>query len=190
MGIDINNDDYLSPGELIDEAEDSKIYSVKILLKSRSYEKVTLRLPPACSSCWIYKASAVLGEKPKPIHSNLGHFDLENINNLLPTSNASTLSDGAEKFKNLFDSFQSSGAGRHLDPSMMMMMNRGADQQDNNSRSQRTSPSETLMLKSYIDMKFEQLEKKVIKIIDEKDKINQSKLDRIINLLETKTDIS
>ena len=46
------------------------------------------------------------------------------------------------------------------------------------------------MLKSYIDMKFEQLEKKVIKIIDEKDKINQSKLDRIINLLETKTDVS
>ena len=46
------------------------------------------------------------------------------------------------------------------------------------------------MLKSYIDMKFEQLEKKVIQIIDEKDKINQSKLDRIINLLETKTDIS
>ena len=46
------------------------------------------------------------------------------------------------------------------------------------------------MLKSYIDMKFEQLEKKVIQIIDEKDKINQTKLDRIINLLETKTDVS
>ena len=46
------------------------------------------------------------------------------------------------------------------------------------------------MLKSYIDMKFDQLEKKVIQIIDEKDKINQTKLDRIITLLETKTDVS
>ena len=46
------------------------------------------------------------------------------------------------------------------------------------------------MLKSYIDMKFEQLEKKVIQVIDEKDKINQTKLDHIINLLETKTDVS
>ena len=46
------------------------------------------------------------------------------------------------------------------------------------------------MLKSYIDMKFDQLEKKVIQIIDEKDKTNQTKLDRIITLLETKTDVS
>ena len=113
------------------------------------------------------------------------------LNSLLPTSSASTLSDGAEKFKNLFDSFQSSGAGRQLDPSMMMMMmNKSGIQQENNSHSQKASPSESLMLKSYIDMKFEQLEKKVITIIDEKDKINQSKLDRIINLLETKTDVS
>ena len=185
-----NSKDYLSSGQLIDDAEDSKIYSVKILLKSRSYEKVILRLPPACSSCWIYQASAVVCTEPRPTPSSLGHFDLHNINSLLPTSSASTLSDGAGKFKNLFDSFQSSGAGRQLEPSLMMMMSRSANQQDNNSHSQRTSPSETLMLKSYIDMKFEQLEKKVIKIIDEKDKINQSKLDRIINLLETKTDVS
>ena len=73
---------------------------------------------------------------------------------------------------------------------MMMMMNKSDGQQDNNSHSKRSSPSETLMLKSYIDMKFDQLEKKVIQIIDEKDKINQTKLDRIITLLETKTDVS
>ena len=113
--------------------------------------------------------------EPRPPPPSLGHFDLQNINSLLPTSSASTLSDGAGKFKSLFDSFQSSGAGRQLDPSMMMMMmNKSGIQQENNSHSQRTSPSETLMLKSYIDMKFEQLEKKVIKIIDEKDKINQT----------------
>ena len=86
--------DYSCLGQLIDEAEDSNIYSVKIVLKSGSYEKVTLRLPPASSSCWIYKASAVVSREPGPPPSNLGHFDLQNINSLLPTSSASTMSSG------------------------------------------------------------------------------------------------
>ena len=45
------------------------------------------------------------------------------------------------------------------------------------------------MMKSYIDFKFEELEKKVINLIEDKDKINQAKLDRIINLLETNTSV-
>ena len=45
------------------------------------------------------------------------------------------------------------------------------------------------MMKSYIDFKFEELEKKVINLIEDKDKINQDKLDRIINLLETNTSV-
>lgn len=44
-------------------------------------------------------------------------------------------------------------------------------------------------MKSYIDFKFEELEKKVINLIEDKDKINQDKLDRIINLLETNTSV-
>ena len=163
--------------------DDLKIYSVKIVLKSRTYERITLRLPPNCSSCWLYKASAVVSNEPRqpPTASSLGHFDLQNINSLLPSSSQSKLSDGAEKFKSLFDSFQSSGGGSKLGPgSSMMSMNISQHP---------AAPSDTFMLKSYIDFKFEELEKKVVTLIEDKDRNNQAKLERIITLLESKTDL-
>ena len=45
------------------------------------------------------------------------------------------------------------------------------------------------MLKSYIDFKFEELEKKVVTLIEDRDRNNQAKLERIITLLESKTDL-
>ena len=65
-------------------------------------------------------------------------------------------------------------------------MNMNTAQHQSGDNSQHLT-SETFMMKSYIDFKFEELEKKVINLIEDKDKINQAKLDRIINLLETNT---
>jgi len=158
-------------GKIIEEVEDSKIFSVEVSLKKHSFDKITLRLPPTAKACWIY--SVFVEKKCSPSAPNSQHFDLKNINNLM--SSSSKLSSNAEQFKTLFDTFQSSAS--HNIPQMGMipksMPNSSGD-----------SSTDLPLLKFYIDKKFLELEDKLTKKIEQNAKVQNDKLDTIIKLLE------
>ena len=164
-------------GKIIEEVEDSKIFSVEVSLKKHSFDKITLRLPPTAKACWIY--SVFVEKKCSPSAPNSQHFDLKNINNLM--SSSSKLSSNAEQFKTLFDTFQSSAS--HNIPQMGMipksMPNSSGD-----------SSTDLPLLKFYIDKKFLELEDKLTKKIEQNAKVQNDKLDTIIKLLEHQRSIN
>ena len=164
-------------GKIIEEVEDSKIFSVEVSLTKHSFDKITLRLPPTAKACWIY--SVFVEKKCSPSAPNSQHFDLKNINNLM--SSSAKLSSNAEQFKTLFDTFQSSAS--HNIPQMGMipksMPNSSGD-----------SSTDLSLLKFYIDKKFLELEDKLTKKIEQNSKIQDEKLDTIIKLLEHQRSIN
>ena len=168
-------------GKLIEKVEESSVYLVKISLKNEAFDKFILRLPPSIKSCWIY--GVFVEKKTTPvIKPNFNqHFDVESINSLL--SNSSHLSSNAEKFKSLFDNFQGTGASSMSMPTAPIL---NPSTSNLNSSGDSDSPN-FQFLKFYIDSKFQQLEEKLIRIIEEKDKVQNDKLDIMIKLLESKS---
>ena len=169
---------FSSSGTVMEEVEDSKVYSVEVSLRTLNYGRYVLRVPPSVQSCWIYsvfveKANLPLKSSPRP------HFNLENINNLM--SDTKGLSTKAEQFKTLFDTFQNSGP-----LNVPLSMATGPSLLTGNSEDKSSNLS---MLKFYIDQKFKDLEEKVMKKLDESEKVQPAKLDKILSLLDMK-DIS
>ena len=181
----IGNVQYLfsKSGKLIEKVDEASVYLVEICLKNEVHDKFILRLPPSIKSCWIY--SIFVEKKTTPVMKpNFNqHFDVESINGLLASS--SQLSSKAEKFKTLFDNFQGTGA-----TSMSMSLPTavpGLNPNSINSSGDKNS-ADIQFLKFYIDSKFQQLEEKLIRKIEEKDQIQNDKLDVIIKLLQSKSD--
>merc|ERR1719154_1051510 len=167
-------------GKLIEEAEDLKVYSVEMSLKTSNCGRHIFRLPPSIQSCWIY---SVFVEKAKtPFKSALSaHFDLENIKNLMSDTNE--LSSNAETFKNLFDTFQSSSP--FMVPRPLETNSSSTGNQLSEDKSQ-----ELTVMKFYIDKKLKDLEGKILRRIEESEKVQSEKLDKIISLIEASNSLS
>eukprot|EP00090_Calanus_glacialis_P031687 TRINITY_DN5267_c0_g1_i1.p1 TRINITY_DN5267_c0_g1~~TRINITY_DN5267_c0_g1_i1.p1 ORF type:complete len:276 (+),score=67.32 TRINITY_DN5267_c0_g1_i1:44-871(+) len=184
-------------GDLLDSFEGTQVFSVQLKLP-KTYEKLTLRLPPSVRSCWLYCVQAVT-EKIESV--KIGHFDLNNVNILL--GEEKQLSNKAEKFKSLFENFQASqnnpGASDMLKspPKMSdLMLNpmllhsmMGKPHSPLKPRTPITENPDTdtnfLLLKTYIDKKFEIMEHNIMKVIEEKDKLQNVKLDKILEHLHS-----
>ena len=143
------------------------IFSVKLTMRSPQ-PQLTLRLPPNHQSCWLYSLSA--NSRPRLATTDSPTFDLGNINQLLSQSR---LSSKAENFKNLFENFQSgSGPG-------------GSGLQDTQSGPATQLQQQMMVqLKQHIDLRCEQMEANIRKVIEEKDRVTQQRLDEIVQLLQ------
>ena len=154
------------------------IFSVKLTMRSPQ-PQLTLRLPPNHQSCWVYSLSA--NSRPRQSTTVSPTFDLGNINQLLSQSR---LSSKAETFKNLFENFQSgSGPGG----SGQLQLKQLQDTQSG-SLGPATQLQQQMMvqLKQHIDLRFEEMEANIRKVIEEKDMVTQQRLDEIVQLLELK----
>ena len=167
---------FSTTGTLLEEVEDTKLYSVEISLNTHHLGKIVARLPPKQSSCWIYGVFVKILPKTGSKQINQ-HFDIGNINNLLSAS--SNLSTNAEKFKNLFDSFQSAGPTA-VEASLMT-----SGLAKSNSETSSDSGPDLKILKFYIDSKFKELEQKLFEKIEENHTLQQHKLDQILTLLQS-----
>ena len=167
---------YSETGKLVEELEDTKVFLIEIDLKSSSHERIVLRLPPSCKSCWIYGVFVTKNAKPR---RSLQHFNIENINSML--SDKPKLSGDAEKFKHLFDAFQSSGSSKDsiVASGLSIMGHQSSDVNDVASKSQ----SDMTFMKFYIDKKFSELESTILRKIKESEERQQEKLDQILALL-------
>ena len=168
-------------GKLIEEAEGLKVYSVEMSLKTSNCGRHILRLPPSVQSCWIYsvfveKAKTSLKAAPS------AHFDLENIKNLM--SDTKELSSNAETFKNLFDTFQTSSPFMVPRP-----LETNSSISTGNHLSEDKSQELTVM-KFYIDKKLKDLEEKILRRIEESEKVQSEKLDKIISLIEARNSLT
>ena len=167
---------FSTTGTLLEEVEDTKLFSVEISLNTHHLGKIVARLPPKQSSCWIYGVFVKILPKTGSKQINQ-HFDIGNINNLLSAS--SNLSTNAEKFKNLFDSFQSAGPTA-VEASLMT-----SGLAKSNSETSSDSGPDLKILKFYIDTKFKELEQKLFEKIEENHTLQQHKLDQILTLLQS-----
>ena len=167
----------------MEEIEGSKVYYVDINLSSRTFEKLTLRLPPSVQSCWLYGIFVKCSDKMKTFAPNQ-HFNLHNINSLL--SDSSQISSNAEKFKDLFDTFQRTG------PLQSAFLASSGASLDINHKPESCSSNDPVLesnipvLKMYIDSKFQELENRIMSKIEENEQKQNAKLDKIIELLEKK----
>jgi len=204
---------YLSSvqGDLLDSFEGTNVYSVQLKLQ-KAHEKLTIRLPPSTRSCWLYSMQVVLTRKE---NVRIGHFDIKNVNHLL--GDEKQLSNKAEKFKSLFENFQSSQNSPSASdllksrPKMSdLMMNplllqtlmgkpslpvntvNSLPVETVNSPSALSDNKSTdfMLLKTYIDKKFEDMEQNIMKVIVEKDKQQNEKLDQILDKLNLVKDYS
>ena len=177
----LGNMQYLfsSSGKLIKELEPLKVYSVEMSLKSSPCGGYKLRLPPSVQSCWIY--SVFVEKSTLPLKSSpAAHFDLENIKNLM--SDTKGLSNNAETFKTLFDTYQSSNP-------LLGPIQSNSSSLSGNSSTEDKSQQLTVM-KFYIDKKLKDLEEKILRRIDESERMQSEKLDKIMSLLETRSNLS
>ena len=174
---------------------------------------MTLRLPPSCSSCWLYCLGVTLVPAPLPTS---GHFKLDTVDSLL-SSSSQPLSEKAQQFRNMIQAFQATGPlasqamaapglmaslGGHSgvigDKSSLSQEPNGSPESgDSGGQSKpESAPSGSsgdfqggslVFLKSYIDSKFSCLEDKLIGAIDAAEKRQESKLDKILGLLQTQS---
>ena len=179
----LGNIQYLfsTSGKLIEELEldglDNKVYSVEMSLKSSNCGRHILRLPPSVKSCWIYSAFVEKAKAPMKATPST-HFDLENIKNLMSDTNE--LSSNAETFKTLFDTFQTSSPFMVPRP---LETNSSSSSKNNLSEDK---SQELAVMKFYIDKKLKDLEEKILRRIEDSEKVQSEKLDKIICLLETR----
>jgi len=188
-------------GTLLDSFEGTNLFSVQLKLQ-KSYEKLTLRLPPSVRSCWVYCAQVVSTVQGSV---RMGHFDINNVNNLLGVEKQ--LSSKAEKFKSLFENFQScqSSSDRSkeltnvppkmsdlmLNPMLMQSMlghstnntTSSGVTEDGSPLNNENKDTNFVFLKTYIDKKFEKMELNILRVIQEKDRIQNEKLDIILKHL-------
>lgn len=186
-------------GNLLDSFEGTQVYSVQLKLP-KTYEKLTLRLPPSAKSCWLYCVQVVTS---KMECVRVGHFDIRNVNHLL--GDDKQLSNKAEKFKSLFENFQPSQnssvstdllksppkmSDLILNPMLLQSMLGQSTSPKNTlppapDTGKQNTDSNILFLKSYIDKKFEVMEQNILKVIEDKDKIQNVKLDKILEHLNS-----
>ena len=180
----LGNMQYLfsSSGKVIEEMDESKVYSVEMSLKSSNCGRYIFRLPPSVQSCWIYSVIVEKARIPLKASPATAHFDLENIKNLM--SDTKGLSSNAETFKSLFDNFQSSSPFM-VPPSLQT----NSSSLTGNSTSDDKSHELTVM-KFYIDKKLKDLEEKVLRRIEESERVQSKKLDKIISLIEMRNSSS
>lgn len=179
----LGNIQYLfsTSGKVIEEIEESKIYSVEMSLKTSNCGRYILRLPPSVQSCWIYSVFVERAKLPLKVSPSAAHFDLENIKNLM--SDTKGLSSNAETFKSLFDTFQSSGP-------FMAPLSLESNSLTGNNVSEKDKSQEITVMKLYIDKKIKDLEEKILKRIEESEKVQSEKLDKIISLIEMRNSSS
>jgi len=182
-------------GELVDCFDGTNVYSVQLKLP-KTYEQLTLRLPPSGTSCWIYSLQVVTKEIERP---RVGHFDINSVNNLI--GDEKQLSNKAEHFKSLFEKFQANQSSSKLsteppkvsdlmlNPLLLQTMMQKKPIPPSPVTDKQNSEEQFLLLKAYIDSKFKVMEENILKIVAEKDKEQNAKLDQIISQLnELKND--
>jgi len=174
-------------GQRLEELSDEElqVYDLELCLK-RSYGSIVLRLPPtAAQSIWLLSlqvtTSNTPGKSPNFPGIGLGNFNLGSVNSLLE---GGSMSAKAEQFKTLFDSFQASQAKSEAGINAAFQL-REALEKPSNFVSHNQSPAENTPsdLKTYIDHKFDHLEKKLLKEIDDKFKDQNEKLNEILRRL-------
>jgi len=194
-------------GKLLDKFDDVSVYTIQRNL-NKVYDRITLRLPPSAQSCWLY---AVKVTTSLMVSQKVGHFDVNSVNQILGDSKQ--LSNNAQKFKSVFDMFQATqNSSRFMQlPSNIsnMLLNSPGPfsggvasselplQQSETSNATPTTDSNHgsvlqphdnnfMLLKMYIDQKFISLERNIMKSIEDKDRVINSKLDLIINKVNDK----
>ena len=167
-------------GTIIEGIEDMNVHKVKLLL-NKSYSALTLRLPPSVKDCWLYSVQVLL---KKCDISKSGNFNLQNVEELLG-SNKRELSMNAENFKTLFESFN------QINSSCVGKLPPGFDSKTLTSGHTNMQQSHNFLtqghLQSYIDHKCEMMERRILNVIEEKDRIINTKLDKILNALDKDT---
>jgi hypothetical protein len=188
-------------GSLMEDCstEDLKVFLAKLHLK-KSYSKICLRLPPSHSEpFWLFSVQAVIVASKIPFQPKMpgmGHFDLGLVNSMLEGEG---LSERAEKFKNLFDNFQSSHKPQvsvSSPPKMedllgnpmllqTMLNTRNGEPKTSDAKVVDNEQSDlSSLIKSYIDMKFTCLQSELLAAVDKKFEKQNTKIDRILELLE------
>jgi len=196
-------------GKLLDNFDDVSVYTVQRNL-NKVFERITLRLPPPAQSCWLY---AVQVTTSLMVSQKVGHFDVNSVNQILGDSKQ--LSNNAQKFKSVFDMFQathnsssfmqlSSNIGNlMLNPPVTLSGGKNNTsselplQQSERSNASPTTDTNQgsllqphddnfMLLKMYIDQKFISLERNIMKSIEDRDRVINSKLDLIINKVNDK----
>ena len=176
-----SNETYLRTckGELSpDSLDDFKMFMTDI--KFEEEERIdSLKLLGVTERCWImslHLSTRRIKEVKQKYHSfqQSGNFDVDKLQSLLGNAQ---LSENATKFKNLFETFQRSPAPGMMDLAKHVPSNDGST--DNH------------MLKSLEFQLFskalQQTEERIMKKIEEGQKEQNEKLDRILKLLEQQT---
>lgn len=180
--------------DLGEEEEDGEIpvYSASLEL-GQGHDKVTLRLPPGdTQSCWIFSLEVTLARSVPP--PPLGHFSLSSVDSLLAASSL-PLSEKAQQFRTMFESFQTSGP---LAGPAHLAAHRGEGGTGGRSAGsppsavapQGLSSGSILLLQSYLDEKFSQLEERLVRRMEAAAQIHSDKLDSILLLLRTTAPVS
>ena len=178
-------------GELLDSFEGTQVYSVQLKLP-KLYDKLTLRLPPSITSCWLYSVQVVTSRK-ETTTIGVGHFDINTVNHLI--GDGKQLSQKAENFKGLFEKFQAGSGASQLpteppkmsdlvhNPLLLQSLMQKPSLPACPISEKQSNGDQFLLLKGYIDRKFEVMEENILKVIAEKDREQSAKLDRIIDQL-------
>ena len=88
-----------------EDDEGMSMYQTEVRLGSPT-SRIQLKLTGLSDSCWVMGIFASVGKSRLPSHSTTSHFDMTHVNQLLDSKQ---LSDGAVKFKSLFETFNRGG---------------------------------------------------------------------------------
>jgi len=157
---------------------------------NKGHCKVTLKIPPGdLASCWIFLLGVTLDRSGR-VAPSIGHFSLSSVDSIL-SSSSQPLSEKAQQFRTLFNSFQSMGPMQGPGPPFVSFPG-GLENDSTPSVAQPPSVSSAgdlessgsfLWLKSYIDQKFLHLEERLVKTVEEANKEQNDKLDTILRKL-------
>ncbi|KAL5283631.1 hypothetical protein ACFFRR_006098 [Megaselia abdita] len=164
-------------GELEDDFEDVKIYKYEVT--SGLCESASLRF--LTKDCQITILGLFLGVRKTTNLLSEGSINLENVQNILGNSK---LSPSAEKCKDFLQMFMKSGQSSSPSPIDLMPGLQGINLNGNPPLTVTEPPSMTNELKFYVDFKFKEMEHKINKKIDDFERSQNDKLDRILELLE------
>lgn len=177
------------------------MYNIDETLETNSLPRILLKFTHIQDSCWILKFTIVQKNKDTSLN-NFNRFNLQSLDTMLQKDNVK-LSNNAQEFKQLFESFQKSGP-----PSAMLGMMQGLPQNFGSAAQALilAKPSgDTTVDDSSIDsampssgdkskvhdcdqcsFQMSEMEKRLMSKIEELERTQNEKLDKIISLLSTK----
>lgn len=186
-------------GNLLDDSDDDfLVYNINETLETNSLPRILLKFTHIQDSCWILKFTIVQKNRDTSLNK-FNRFNLQSLDSMLQKDNVK-LSNNAQEFKQLFEAFQKStppsamlgmqGLPRNFESAAqsLILAKSGGDTEASIIDSAIPSSGDKSKVHDCDQCSFQmsEMEKRLMSKIEELERTQNEKLDKILSLLSTK----